>query len=263
MTICALFGQNGLFSAALFGGVALTLDRAPITAGILIGCLAYKPQLGILAPIALLCARRFTALAAAAATVAILAAISTACLRHRRPGAHSWMRCRSRPPGTPSGIPGFAIFVTPYSALRLLGASSPAAWTAQIIAALAAAAILAIIALRRPGGTAETALLVAATGFCVPFLGEYDLALFAVPGAWIAAEAMRTRWLPYEASLLALLYLSPAMIKAAATNGIPLAPACLAVLAALILRRIIRSPRARTTRMNHLTDAEFRVLQAT
>ena len=85
VTICALFGQNGLFSAALFGGAALTLDRAPITAGILIGCLAYKPQLGILAPIALLCARRFTALAAAAATVAILAAISTAAF-----GTASW-----------------------------------------------------------------------------------------------------------------------------------------------------------------------------
>ena len=61
--ICALFGQNSLFSAALLGGAAATLDRYPLLAGTLIGILTYKPQLAILAPLVLISARRWQALA--------------------------------------------------------------------------------------------------------------------------------------------------------------------------------------------------------
>ena len=64
----AVGGQNGTWTAALFGGGLGLLDRRPIIAGSLLGLLIYKPQLGILIPIALLAGRRWQALAAAAAT---------------------------------------------------------------------------------------------------------------------------------------------------------------------------------------------------
>jgi hypothetical protein len=80
-------------------------------------------------------------------------------------------------------------------------------------------------------------MLVVATGFCVPFLGEYDLCMLAVPGAWIAAQAVQSGWLPYERILLAALYLSPIPIKGAALHGIPLGPAAMTVLAVLVARR--------------------------
>jgi len=47
-------GQNGFLTAALLGGALQLLDRRPWLAGVLIGLLAYKPQFGVLIPVALL-----------------------------------------------------------------------------------------------------------------------------------------------------------------------------------------------------------------
>ena len=75
--INAGFGQNGFLSTALFGGAAVWLDRRPALAGICLGSLAYKPQLGIIVPLALIVARRWRCFAVAAATVLVLAAAAT------------------------------------------------------------------------------------------------------------------------------------------------------------------------------------------
>lgn len=234
--VCALYGQNALFSAALFAGIALTLDRAPLAAGMLIGCLAYKPQLGVLIPLAMLCARRWRVFAAASCTVVALSLLSAAVF-----GPHIWTEFLASLPVAQAwnahGVPGFDRFVSPYAAARLLGAPAAAGWIAQAAFALAACLALIRTSLRRPGAAAETAMLVVATGFCVPFLGEYDLCMLAVPGAWIAAQAVQSGWLPYERILLAALYLSPIPIKGAALHGIPLGPAAMTVLAVLVARR--------------------------
>jgi len=47
-------GQNGFLTTALLGGALHLLDRRPWLAGVLIGLLTYKPQFGVLIPIALL-----------------------------------------------------------------------------------------------------------------------------------------------------------------------------------------------------------------
>jgi hypothetical protein len=110
-----------------------------------------------------------------------------------------------------------------------------------VTAALAIAALVALTR-RRPGGPAETAAMVAATGFCVPFLGQYDIVIFAVPGAWLVSEATRTNWLPYERGSLGLLYVAPLAIAAAMVHGIPLAPVALVMLSMLVARRVIQAP---------------------
>jgi len=73
-------GQNGFLTAALLGGALQLLDIRPWLAGVLIGCLAYKPQFGVLIPIALLAGGRWSTIAAAMATVAALVALSFATL---------------------------------------------------------------------------------------------------------------------------------------------------------------------------------------
>ena len=73
-------GQNGFLTAALLGGALHWLDRRPWLAGVLIGLLAYKPQFGVLIPIALLAGGRWRSIGAAATTVAALATISFALL---------------------------------------------------------------------------------------------------------------------------------------------------------------------------------------
>ncbi|HET7912143.1 MAG TPA: glycosyltransferase family 87 protein, partial [Pseudolabrys sp.] len=64
-------GHNGFLTAALFGAALLQLDRRPVLAGILFGCIAYKPQFGLLIPIVLAASGRWRVFTATAATVAI------------------------------------------------------------------------------------------------------------------------------------------------------------------------------------------------
>ena len=67
-------GQNGFLSAALLiGGMRLSGIR-PVLGGILLGLLAYKPQLGLLVPVALTASGSWRAMAAAGLTVFILIA---------------------------------------------------------------------------------------------------------------------------------------------------------------------------------------------
>src|SRR5471032_76386 len=67
-----LAGQNTFLSVALFYGGLHLLDRSPAAAGFLLGLLAYKPQIWLLVPLALLAARQWKALAATLVTVAVL-----------------------------------------------------------------------------------------------------------------------------------------------------------------------------------------------
>src|SRR5258706_16321345 len=57
----AVRGQNGTWTAALCGGGLSLLERRPLLAGGLLGLLIYKPQLGLLIPVALLAGRHWRA----------------------------------------------------------------------------------------------------------------------------------------------------------------------------------------------------------
>ena len=63
-------GQGGFLTASLTGG-GLLLRHRPFVAGMLIGLLTIKPQLGILFPIALLAGRSWPAMAGAVLTAAL------------------------------------------------------------------------------------------------------------------------------------------------------------------------------------------------
>src|SRR5271154_6233646 len=64
-------GQNGFLTAALFGGALVILDRRPLAAGVLFGCLVYKPQYGLMLPIVLAGSGRWRCFASAAATATL------------------------------------------------------------------------------------------------------------------------------------------------------------------------------------------------
>src|SRR5262245_53598450 len=73
-----LAGQNGFLTGSLLGAALLSLERRPVLAGLFIGLLAYKPQFGILLPVALAAAGQWRAFASAALTAGIFAAVSLA-----------------------------------------------------------------------------------------------------------------------------------------------------------------------------------------
>ncbi|OYV68952.1 MAG: hypothetical protein B7Z67_11370 [Acidiphilium sp. 21-60-14] len=70
-------GQFAFFADAMLLASLLTLDRAPLRAGALIGALIVKPQTALISPFILLAGRHYRVFAAAAAGAMALAAITT------------------------------------------------------------------------------------------------------------------------------------------------------------------------------------------
>ena len=235
---CALYGQNALLTAALFAGAAALLAEAPVLAGMLLGVLIYKPQLAVLVPLVLAASGRWRAFFTTAATAAALIGLSVLIF-----GTDAWRGFWQVLPvaqrWNASGVPGFQTFVSPYAALRLIGASPAIGWAAQAMMTVIAVICTVIVIPRRPGPQAEIAMLCVATLFCVPFLGQYELVIGMVPAMWLAGEAIRTVWLPYERAALALLFVSPLAILVAGSKGIPLGPFALMALLALVTRRAL------------------------
>jgi hypothetical protein len=76
--LCVISGQSSLLTTAALLAIFAWLDRRPLIAGILIGVLTVKPQLGILFPFALAASGRWRVFACAAGTALLLFAASIA-----------------------------------------------------------------------------------------------------------------------------------------------------------------------------------------
>jgi arabinofuranan 3-O-arabinosyltransferase len=77
--------QNGFLTGSLIGLSLLFLERQPVLAGVFIGCLTYKPQYGILFPVALVASGQWRAVVSAGVTATLLAGASIAVF-----GADAW-----------------------------------------------------------------------------------------------------------------------------------------------------------------------------
>jgi hypothetical protein len=215
----AVYGQNGLLTAALTGGGMLALARRPWLAGALLGCLAYKPHMAAMVPVALVAGRHWRALAAMAATSLLLAAASLALF-----GAALWRDWLAEAPFARSvleqGLATNIGWVSWFRAIVQMGAGIGVAYSVQAIVAGGAVAAMIVAIRRRPD--AILAVLPLATVLATPFLLAYDLALLALPMAWLVREGTRRGFLAWEKPLLCLGFLAPALAIMLSAGGLPL-----------------------------------------
>lgn len=209
----AVGGQNGAWTAALLGGGLSVLERRPVMAGAMFGLLIYKPQIGILIPIALIAGRQWRALAAAAASAGVLVVLSIVWF-----GGEIWSEYLRN-----TGILKAAILedgtgvwhrmVSVFVFSRRLGADVPIAYAIQAVAALGAAAAVAAIWWSDRPAPLRNAALVAGTFIATPYLQDYDLLVGAFVVAWLSSATTAERpaliasflilALPFVAALLA------------------------------------------------------------
>ena len=71
-------GQNAFLTAGLLGFGLVLLERRPWLAGLLLGCLCYKPHLGLVLPFVLLAARQWKPFVGASIAVLVLSGLSVA-----------------------------------------------------------------------------------------------------------------------------------------------------------------------------------------
>jgi hypothetical protein len=231
-------GQNGFLTAALLGGALHWLDRRPWLAGVLIGLLAYKPQFGVLIPIALVAGGRWRTIGAAAATVAALVAISFAML-----GSGIWQAFADSMNFTQTvvleqGGTGWQKIQSVFSAVRSWGASVPVAYAVQgsLLAMLAAS--LAWLWRSEAAFELKAAALALGSLLATPYVLDYDLVVLAVAIAFFVRHGLRHGFRDFEISLLAAAWIVPLLSRSiAGVSYIPLGLLVELTFFAFVLRR--------------------------
>ena len=252
-----LAGQNGFLTASFFGAALLCLERRPVLAGVFIGCLTYKPQFGILLPVALAAARQWQAVASAIATTALFAGASIAAF-----GFSAWVAFPSglfqqfgvvfEAEGLPDSAATWGYLQTVYGVIRHLHGGAALAWLGQGTAALCAGIIVWLVWRSSTRYALKAAILSATALLASPYAFAYDLAAIAIPIAFLARDQMRCGLLRGEQSILLGLFCSTfalLLIFRDPIDGTPfgrlpgVGPAILIMLLAVILRRTLRPAR--------------------
>jgi arabinofuranan 3-O-arabinosyltransferase len=183
--INTIAGQNGTWTAALLGGGLGLLERRPLLAGTFLGLLIYKPQLGLLIPVALLAGRNWRALAGASVSAGALLAVSALWFGPDVWGEYLRHLAALRQMILEDGTGVWHRMVSVFVAARRLGASVEAAYLAQGIAGALACAAVAWVWFRDTQACIKYAVLVLGTCLATPYLQDYDLVFGALVVAWL------------------------------------------------------------------------------
>lgn len=227
-------GQNGHFTAILCAGGLLLLERRPVLAGMLLGALCYKPQLGLLLPVALAAGGYWRSFAAAAATVLGLVGISIVAF-----GLDSWIAFLHQMPVQRTivemgvGAADWPVFADPnaspqavalrigqiwhrmpaiFTAVRWFGLSPAIAYVAQTVSTLAAAGIIIVIWRSRADLLLKGSALAIAIFLATPYAFDYDTVILLFAALWLAHAAGRRGALPGEELIIVALLFLPLLI---------------------------------------------------
>ncbi len=230
-------GQNGFFTASLFGFYIGLVGKKPVLAGVCLGGLVYKPHLAVAIPVALIAARRWQLVAVTGGTACGLAALSWLAF-----GSLPWLGFLHGVGDARRMIEGDMLDQTKmqgvFTAARLLHAGVGASYAVQAAVAVCVLATLAVLCARRPGVEAEGAAAAGAAMLCTPYLVDYDLPCLAPPMAWVAAVACRSGWRPGEKLVLLTCYLLPLAARGVALQThLVLAPLVIGALFVVLVRR--------------------------
>jgi glycosyl transferase family 87 len=207
---------------------------------VLIGCLAYKPQFGVLIPVALLAGGRWRTIGAAVGTVAALVTLSLVTL-----GSGVWHAFAESMTFTQSvvleqGDTGWEKIQSLFSAARMWGASVHAAYAVQTALALTLAATLAWLWQSDAAFELKASALASASLLATPYVLDYDLVALAIAIAFFARDGLERGFRSFEISLLAVAWIVPLLSRGiAGVTGIPLGLMVLLTFYVFTLRRAV------------------------
>ncbi|MDM7930824.1 glycosyltransferase family 87 protein [Tabrizicola sp.] len=175
-----MLGQNSLFwMAGLLAALAALRAERWVLAGLFIGLLTLKPQLGVLLPVALLAMGAWRTILVAIATTVVLALLPTLVY-----GVDYWPLLVATVTEQGSrmvySLVDLFLVISPVYLLALLGMAPALALKLQwVILGLAALAVFALWRSERIGFDAKAAGLLAAMLLSAPYLWYYEAALMA------------------------------------------------------------------------------------
>jgi arabinofuranan 3-O-arabinosyltransferase len=234
-------GQDGFLTGSLIGASLLLLERQPMLAGVFLGCLAYKPQFGILFPVALIAAKRWHAFASATVTIVFLVVASAIAF-----GIDGWVKfplvLLSEGSETISADAdsrwGF-LLQTVYGLTRVLHGGAQLAWLLQCATTVALGLIVWMIWRSSVRYSLKAATLSASALMASPYAFVYDMAAIAIPAAFLASDQIRHGLLRGEqTTLLAVFVIS--LVEIPCAGRAPVGAVLLIALLCLILHRALR-----------------------
>jgi len=237
---CAVEGQNGLLSAGLIGATLAFLERRPALAGMFLGLLTYKPQFGLLFPLALLVGQRWTVLVSATITALLVAGLSALVF-----GIDTWVAfihstSTSVNDILRAGLAGWSKTQSVYAFMRQLTDNDGLAWIVHGCWALLWVVVLVRFWTRPTAYDTKAALLATAAVAATPYLYLYDTVILLVPVTFLVKNALERGWQPYDKPLLALSFVPPLVFLAFGSLATPLA--CLALLLVILRREGLAVP---------------------
>lgn len=194
---CASVGQNGILSAALIGWSLLMIERRPVLGGLVLSLVTYKPQFGVLFPLALGSSSRWKTFAAASVGSLVLVALSGSILGFEilRSAMHAlsmaWQEV------VINGFAGWQKLHSPYGLMRTLGLGHLPGIAAQTVFATGVA-VLVIQLWRRPIPYALKAAALGAASLLIPpyvFIYDFPILSVAVAFLWRDREFDHLEWI--------------------------------------------------------------------
>jgi alpha-1,2-mannosyltransferase len=231
-------GQNGCLTAALFAAALVTLDRRPAVAGILFGLLVYKPQFGLMVPLALLATGRWRTIMATAATVALLVLATVAAFGPEVWSAFFASARIAREALIESGEVGWYKVQSVLGWVRMWGGSVPLAYAIHLGVAFAAGASVIWLWRSKADARLKAAGLLTASIVAAFHSHDYDLMVLAPALVFVAADGLARGFSPYEKTALAAVWIAPLVTRSLAqVTLIPLGTIATLLLLAIVLRR--------------------------
>lgn len=218
-------GQNGFLTAALLAGGILLLDRRPIAAGVLIGLLSYKPQFGIVIAFVLLALGAWRTIAAAAIT-ALAMALASCLLFGLEPWHAFFVYTLPKQGALLERFQGFFthMLLSPYAALRQLGARHDLAMGLQVMITLATV-VCAMLYVRKTRDPERRLLFVsAATFLATPYALTYDLPIVSLAIARLLVRGRIDALTPLAAVLFGASWALPLAAPTLSLSGVALGP---------------------------------------
>lgn len=224
-------GQTGFLTASLVGLTLLWLPKRPVMSGLALGLLSYKPQFGILFPLALACGGYWRTFAWAVASTVVLNGLSLAAFGEQTFWAFLGSLSNAAHSHLISAGVGWNNLESIYGLVRALNGSNNAAWLAQgAVSIFVAVAVMEVWRSEIPF-TIKGALLAVAIPLATPYVFTYDLAVLSVA----CASVFRHR--EFDRLELVILMLTVPLVFAVPSATLPTGLfACLAI-GFIVLRR--------------------------
>ncbi len=231
-------GHTGFLCAALLGVAFLCWSKKPFLSGLCLGLLAFKPQFGLLIPLALLVSGSWRIFAAATITVLTLCAFTFIVF-----GQETWVAFFesmhvTRTYVLETGATGWHKIQSLFAAIRMWGGSIEVAYIFQGLGLTALGITTVALWRSKTAHELKVAALMTACLLSTPYLLDYDLMILAPALALVSLYGFKNGFLPFEKTLLAAIWLTPLLTRFLAdTFGLPLGLIMMSAFYILIMRR--------------------------